>query len=90
MIQVTPDGARSPVCDACGAVGPAKIAHGRFDPWDLATGWACTPYPKDHVHRDGSTGTLFLCGTCNRLDSVRSTADTPSLHLVPLTNGNRS
>lgn len=82
MIRVTRDGRQRPVCDSCGKVGQVKTTPGRFTPWDLARGWSCTPYAEDYQHRDGSTGTLFECAACSRLDSVQSIADGPRLRIV--------
>jgi hypothetical protein len=34
--------------------------------WSLAPGWSSAPYPHAFVHRDGSTGALWYCPSCNR------------------------
>lgn len=63
------------VCEFCdcksGPVEPAR--DGEPSMWDLPRGWWCAPYPRDFVHEDGSTGTLFTCPNCDkRLDKGES------------------
>lgn len=56
------------VCEFCDRrSGPDKPeADGEPSMLALPRGWSCAPYPRDFVHEDGSTGTLFTCPRCNK------------------------
>jgi hypothetical protein len=64
----TKSGKLRPVCEFCGKVGrPATpTLRGGLSVLDVAPGWGCAPYPGAFVHRDGSTGSLWRCPTCER------------------------
>lgn len=54
------------VCEFCGEQSPPTTpdTSGEPDLWELPAGWGVAPYPADHVHRDGSVGSLFECPGC--------------------------
>lgn len=62
------DGARL-ICEWCGRASRRAYPlrdDGSVSSWLMPSAWSCAPYPADFVHGDGSTGTKWLCGTCER------------------------
>ena len=55
------------VCECCGK--KSKYAPPAYDGqpaiWHLS-GWSSAPYPKDFVHKDGSTGSRYDCPSCEK------------------------
>jgi hypothetical protein len=39
---------------------------GEPDFWRLPHGWSSAPFPKCHVHNDGSIGSSYTCPECNK------------------------
>jgi hypothetical protein len=56
------------VCEFCDKRSAPVRADDDGEPcmWSVGRGWASAPYPHDFVHRDGSTGSTWICPDCNR------------------------
>jgi len=61
------NGQASAVCCICGQHSPLVSIDDYDEPdmWQLPQGWSQGPYPADYQHRDGSTGSIYTCSTCN-------------------------
>ncbi|WP_152877991.1 hypothetical protein [Acinetobacter guerrae] len=55
------------VCECCGK--KSKYVSPSYDGqpciW-LCAGWSHAPFPKDFIHKDGSTGSRYDCPSCEK------------------------
>lgn len=56
------------ICKFCGkrSRDTTPNSDGEPDLWSLGSGWSEAPYPKDHIHPDGSKGSNYTCPSCNK------------------------
>jgi hypothetical protein len=74
----TSAGKKAAICQCCGAHARATepTEDGEPDLWKMARGWSTAPFPADHQHDDGSTGSRYTCPACNKLLRAGHTVQT--------------